>query len=130
MVMLMVMLHRQKRADKFGSPYCDIELPQVSAGATKEYEIENSSDLADWLKYAPLDFLEVVNNDAVDLQLTIDQQAKFYIPSGSTRTLSHRSWRRFEIKNLDSTTATTVGKVRISCQKMALTQDEALRRRL
>lgn len=126
----MVMLNRRKRADKYGSPYCHLQLPAIAAGVTKIYEIDTDSELAGWLKYAPLDFLEITNNDDVDLQLTFDQQQKFYIPSGSIKAFDRKYWRRFEVKNLDAATTSTLGKVVIIVQKMALTQDEMLRRRL
>jgi len=102
-----------------GSPYCTIELPVLAAAAIKAYHIEASAELAAWLKYAPLDYVQITNHDDVDLKLTLDQGEWFLIPSGAIETFKNKPWRRLDIENLDAAASTTLGKVIIVVKKMA-----------
>lgn len=101
-----------------GSPYIPIEMPALAAGAIQTYEIESSPELAEGLEYAPLDYLQIVNHDDVDLRLTFDQKEWFLIPSGVIDSWKWKPWRRIDIKNLGAVT-TTLGKVVINVRRMA-----------
>ena len=120
---------RWQRVDRRGSPDYPINLPVTAAGATATYEVGTSTELVDAEKYSPLDLLEIVNNDSVDLEakLDCDPSKTYYAPAGTVRKITDKAYRRLDIKNLDTVTATTLGKVRITCCRRPLDADKAAR---
>ena len=124
------MLQRRRRVERHGSPTKRWNMPATAPGARQVYEIDTATELATSRRFAPLDCVEIVNSDAVDLLLTIDQIATYFIPAGSTRTVERRSWRSIWIENLDGATTSTLGAISIMVWRAPVDADEMARRRL
>ena len=63
---------RQERVLKSGSEYFTIALPAITAGNFKIYDIDTATELEAAKKYKPLDFIEITNNDTVDIEVSLD----------------------------------------------------------
>ncbi len=115
-------LERQRRTDQDGSPIGRLNFPATAAGVVVQYAVR--SQWPELQKYAPLDWLQVSNNDVVDLDVTINGQGgeSFYVPAGTIVPIL-RPFEHIRIENLDSAVATTLGKVRIRVQRRALDAD-------
>lgn len=123
-------ISRERRTLLRGSPLYPISLGVLAAGATNHYSLEDTPALAQALKYDHLDFIEVINNDDVDLRLTVGEDQKIYCPSGSVQKLTDKPFRNFRITNLDAAVDTTALKVEILVRREPINQDKLIRRRL
>lgn len=79
-------------------------------------------------KYEPLDFLEVVNNDAVDLTLTVNGDDQFNIPAASIRKVRGAMWH-ISLTNLDAAINSTAGKIILTFRREPMTADKWTRER-
>ena len=71
-------------------------------------------------KYAPLNSIVVINNDVVDIQLTINGKEVLYIPAGAIQPVAgDLGITHLTITNLDAGTAVTAGKVYANLQRSA-----------
>ncbi|GAI27636.1 unnamed protein product, partial [marine sediment metagenome] len=75
-------------------------------------------------KYEPLDFIELVNNDVVDVSLAINGQNHFVCLAGTIRTIEGMPLHEIRITNNDAATATTTGKIILTLQRQPLTIDK------
>jgi hypothetical protein len=123
----MITIVRQQRVLQYGSEYFTIKLPSISAGNFTIYDIDNSSELSAARKYKPLDYIQITNNDAVDIEVSLDFQDTFLIPKGVIKTISERSFYSFKIKNIGSG-ATTADKIVLTLQRMPITTDQYIRK--
>ena len=123
-----IALNRLKRIDEQGSRVYPFEVPQIAASAYLERDI--ASQFPDAAKYQPLDWVEIINNDNVDLDLYLNGSGGnyFHIPSGTSRVINRTAVWQYRITNCSTTTATVVGKVKISFQRLPLDADEKARR--
>lgn len=119
---------RFARVDKEGSPYFDIYPDAIAAGIIQGFDFELNDTLKPALKYLPLDFIQVINNDSVAIELRLHSTQKHYIPSGTIYTVTDENYHSFSIKNLDASSSTTAGKIQVICQRLALTEDKLVRR--
>jgi len=117
-------LDRQNRTNKYGSPVYALNMAQLNAATVRDYAVRTTWPAAQ--KYAPLDWFELVNNDVVDLLLTIDGPGgdSYYIPASTTRTVKS-AFGLFRIENLDAAVNSTLGLVRIRAQRRAIDADDA-----
>jgi len=121
-------LERQNRTNKYGSPVYALKVAALAAATARDYAIATTWPAA--LKYSinggGLDWLEIVNNDTVDLLLTVNGTGgnTYYIPASTTRTVKD-PFTLFRLENLDAATATTLGLVRIRAQKRPIDADDA-----
>jgi len=119
---------RQERILQNGSQYYTIKPGAIAASAFTIYDIDTSSELAEARKYKPLDYIEITNNDSVDIQITLDFLDSFVVPAGVIKTISERSYRTIKITNLDTGSATTADAIILTLQRMPLTTDQYIRR--
>jgi len=117
---------REQRILQYGSEYFPIKLPAIDAGDFVIYDIDNSAELEAARKYKPLDFVEVTNNDTVDIELTLDFKDTFLVPKGVIKTISERSFFCLKVKNI-GTAATTANKIVLTLQRMPITTDKYIR---
>ncbi len=119
-------LERQQRTDENGSPIGALNFPATAATVVVSYAVR--TQWPNLQKYAPLDWLQVVNADVVDLLVTINGAGgdSFYVPAGTISPIL-RPFELFSVENLDAAVATTLGKVRIRVQRRALDADAVAR---
>jgi len=120
---------RKTRIDREGSPYFDLYPASIAAGISQNYDIDQYSELAESRKYAPLDYIQVINTDSVALELRLKSQ-RHYIPAGAIISLTDEAIWGFQLKNMDVATATTAGKIHIVLQRQPLSEDKAIRRKV
>jgi len=103
-------------------------IPGSIAAAADEY-IYVDSQFPRSRKYSPLDTGEFVNNDSVDLTITINAGEPWPLPAGTTRPLTNQAMRSINVHNDDAATATTQNKVVITLWRSSLDIDEHTRQR-
>jgi hypothetical protein len=107
---------REQRTFMNGSPFYTYELPILAFGAWTG--ALNVIDLfPDAEKYEPLDYIEVTNNDAVDLMLECDTRETFPVPAGTIRGRVDKPFRTFRLYNQDAAVNTIAGQVHIIVQR-------------
>jgi len=118
-------LVRQARIKREGSPYYTYTVGVIAASDSvvlipRTYFPESK-------KYEPLDFIEIVNNDVVDLSLAINGQDHFVCLAGTIRTIEAMPLHEIRIINNDAATATVAGKTILTLQRQPLTIDKWVR---
>jgi len=120
-------LVRQERIKREGSQYftyppgiiaateTDVLIPSVYFPASKKYE--------------PLDFVEIVNNDVVNLSIAVNGQDSFVCLAGTIRTIENMPLWEIRITNNDGLTNTVAGKITLTLQRQPLTMDKWIRNR-
>jgi len=107
-------LNRLQRVMREGSPKYHYDLGAIAAAAYVEFDIERYFPRAH--KYAPLDTMLVINNDAVNIGVTVNGSGGdyFIIPAGTIRTVTRDEcpaiWQ-IRITNLDAAAAVTVNMI-------------------
>jgi len=101
-------------------------MPATAAAGIATIEIAHQFPMAK--KYEPLDWLEVCNNDAVDLTLIINGNTMLPVPSGTIRTVDNYALWQIGIRNDDAAVATTLNAVIVSLRRQPMTIDEWARR--
>lgn len=118
---------RQERIKKEGSPYYTYALPATAAAAS--VSIAMDSEFPDSLKYSPLDFCEITNNEGSnDLTVVINGTTSFSVPAGTIKTIKNMAFWHVRITN-DGALITTLGKVNLVFQRQPLTIDDYVRGR-
>lgn len=117
---------RDEKIKQVGSPFYPISLPAIAASGMKQYTIENSSELKGADRFSPLDWMEIVNNDSVDIQVAFGL-GSFIVIGGTIRTISNNWFDKFTITNLSASTAVTADKIKITCRREPITLDRLAR---
>ena len=117
---------RLQKIRKEGSPYYLYTPGIIAAGADEYFHVDTSFPLS--RKYAPLDWIEITNNDSVALTITINGTQPFPCPAGTIRTIDEMPIRSVNVHNDDGATGTTAGLVRITLQRQTITSDRFVRR--
>jgi len=115
-------LVRQERIKREGSPYYSYPVGVIAAADS--IVLSPSQYFPESKKYSPLDFIEVINNDVVDLMITINGNDKFVCLAGTIRTIKGQPLHQIRIKNSDAATATTTSKTILTLQRQPLTIDK------
>lgn len=118
---------RDEKIKQTGSPFYPVSAGAIAAGDVLNYSIGESPELAGANKYAPLDWIEIVNNDSVNVEVWVGI-GKFIVVAGTIRTIDNNWYNQFSVHNLDATSATTADKIRITCRREPLTWDKLARR--
>lgn len=117
---------REQRIKREGSPYYSITPGTITAGAFVRYSVEETAELAGANKYLPLDWMEIVNNDVVDIEVWVGKE-KHIVVAGTIREVEGSWYDQFSITNLDAATASTQEKIRITCRRQPRTMDKLAR---
>jgi len=123
----MISVIRQQRVLQNGSEYFTIKLPAVSAGDFAVYDIDSSAALTAARKYKPLDFIQITNNDSMDIEICLDFADTFLVPKGVIKTISERPFYSVKVKNI-GTGSTTADKIVLTLQRMPITTDQYIRK--
>lgn len=118
-------LIRQERIKKEGSEYFSYIVPVTIAGAISYIEIANQFPRAK--KYEPLDWIEVVNNDAMALTLIINGNTHLPVPAGTIRTVDNSALWEIGIRN-DGAINTTLNLILLTLRRQPVTIDDWARR--
>lgn len=117
---------RQERIKREGSQYYTWTPGAINAAASSEIHVP--TQFPDSRKYQPLDWIEVVNNEAAnDLTLTINGNQTFPVPASTIRTIDNLALWNVTLTN-NGGAATTAGNVIVTMQKQPLTIDKWARR--
>ncbi|MBI4201586.1 MAG: hypothetical protein HY532_00530 [Chloroflexi bacterium] len=114
---------RQRERAGHGSPPIAYRNSEIAAGVSW---IENLEADPVAKKYAPMDYIEVVNNSNYVLGLYLDGRERLGIPQLSTKTVESIPFRSFRLVNEDGANAVAAGKVDITIQKIAEESGENL----
>ena len=118
---------RQERIKREGSPYYSWNVPVTATTATAVIYVPDQ--FRDSRKYQPLDWLEIVNNEAAnDLYVTINNSSGLTVPAKTIRTIDNLAIWHLAVRN-DGLVNTTLGLIRITLQKQPLTIDQWARGR-
>lgn len=118
---------RQERIKREGSPYYTWTPGAITAGGgTLAIYIPDQFPAS--RKYQPLDWIEIVNNEASnDLRVVINGNTTFPVPAKTIRTIDNESLRHIQLIN-DGGSNTTPGLIYATLQKQPLTIDKWARR--
>jgi len=127
-------INRLKRVMREGSPKYHYDVGVMAAGVFVEYDIDTQFPRA--RKYAPLDTMLVINNDAVDIGVQINGTGSdlyFIVPAGVIRQISREEVAavyQVRITNLDGAAATVVNLIDIEQWRSPEDADSIARREL
>tara|TARA_Y100000310_G_scaffold74106_1_gene70238 strand:+ start:478 stop:906 length:429 start_codon:yes stop_codon:yes gene_type:complete len=115
---------RADRIKREGSEFFTYVMAATAATVEVFFEVAHQFPRA--RKYAPLDFLEITNNDVVDLTLRINQGQRFSVPAGTMRTIRQSAGGIWQvgITNDHAATSTTQNKIVLSLRRMPMTIDD------
>lgn len=119
---------RLSRIDREGSPFFRYDVPNITAGDFIALEMEDIHKSAP--KYFPLNFFRCTNNSSVNILVSLSPGQDFLIPSGTIISVEDRAITQLRIKNLSTVDATGAEKISLTLQRLPLTEDRLLRRRL
>lgn len=117
---------RQERIKREGSEYFTWIVPVIAASGRTAIEVNHQFPRAK--KYAPLDWMQIVNADTVDLQVTINGNTTLPVPAKTIITNDLLPLWEIRINNLDAANATTLNKIIVTMQRQPLTADALARR--
>ena len=119
-----VVLDRITRIKREGSPVYVWTPGAIAAAATAVIEVNNQFPAS--RKYAPLDSLEIVNNEAAnDITVTINGGDARYCPAGTIRQIHGRGVALHHLTVTNNGAAvTTAGNIVLSLQKEPYTIDK------
>jgi len=118
---------RNQRVFQEGSPPYTWTIGVLAAAATIAIYLDTQFPAS--RKYAPLDKVEIVNSDVVDLTVTINGVEPYDVPAGAIRTVADGvGIRHCQVTNDDAAVATTAGAVVLRFQKKPADADSILRR--
>ncbi len=119
-------ISREEKIKREGSPYYTWEVPVTATMA--QAVIDPSVTFPRSRKYAPLDWIEIANNDpACDLTVIINGGDSFPVPMGVIRTISGRAIWHLAITN-NGGVNTTAAAIIVTLQKEPMTIDKWARR--
>lgn len=113
---------RQERIKREGSPYYSWAVPATAAAASSNIHVPTQFPAA--RKYEPLDWLEIVNNEAVNnLNLTINGQDTFPVPAGTIRTIDGKALWTLLVTN-NGAVITTLNNIIVTLRRQPMTIDK------
>jgi hypothetical protein len=113
---------RQERIKREGSPYYTWIVPVTAAAAKSVIAVQEQ--FSESRKYEPLDWLEIVNNEAaLDLTLLINNNDSLYVPASSMRTMTGRALWHIAVTN-NGGANTTLNKIIVTLRREPQTIDK------
>lgn len=115
-------LVRQERIKREGSQYYTYNVGVIAAAASAILVPRDYFPASK--KYEPLDWVEIVNNDVVDILVCVNGEDTIIVLAGTIRYIEGQPLHQIRITNNDAATATTANKTRLSLQRQPLTIDK------
>jgi hypothetical protein len=117
---------RQERIKKEGSEPFTWAVPVTAAGATSHIELARQFPRCK--KYLPLDFAEVINNDTVDLTVTIKGNVTWIAPAATIHVFSGEAYIwEIAVTNNHALNPSTLNKLYIILRRLPKTVDDYAR---
>lgn len=123
----LIKLNRIKRAMREGSPTYPYAPPVMAAGASINQSIESQFPQAK--KYEPLNWVEIVNTDTVDINIVLNGTETYFVPAGTTREIKRSIWL-YRLTNLSAANPTTLGRIKLQFQRLPENMDSLARMEL
>ena len=119
-------LRRARRVITDGSPPYRYAVQVVAALASVEFDV--GTQFPDSRKYEPLDWIEIYNNDAVDLTITINGTIQYKVSAGTVRQINNQALWHVRVTNDDLLAVATVAdEIILTMQREAMTADKRSR---
>jgi hypothetical protein len=113
---------RQERIKREGSPYYTWIVPATAAADKSCIHVQTQFPTS--RKYEPLDWLEIVNNEAVNgLTLTINSADTFPVPAGTIRTIEGKALWAINVTN-NGAVITTLNNIILTLRRQPMTIDK------
>ncbi len=110
-----------------GSPTFDFDNPAIAANASWIIRLaDNTTFNQQVAKYLPLDWVELVNDQAEDLDLVLNDVNSFLVLGDTTRQVPSNKFASIRITNR-SANAISANTIRVTCQRLPLDADKAAR---
>lgn len=119
-------LNRLKRTMQEGSPTYEYSVGALAATATVEFDTDTEFPRSQ--KYAPLDTLTIINNDVVNIRVTLSGTRHWYVPAGVIVGIEREAFRQVRIENLDAATPSTADAIRLAMRRAPEDADSMARR--
>ena len=113
----------RKDIPQLGSPVYRIDVSNMAAGTFEQYDL----DVGAYKKYAPFDFIEILNTNADSFELILGDTHRFAIPASASIVKADIKFSRFRINNT-SLNALVGTKMYVSVQHRPLDADQVARR--
>jgi hypothetical protein len=117
---------RQDRIKREGSEYFIWLVPATAAAAISQINV--GQDYPRAKKWEPLDFIEVCNNDVVNISLIINNDIVLPVPNGTIRTVKNQAMWQIGIRNDDAAVASTLNSIVVNLRRLPITVDDWARR--
>ena len=119
-----IIIRRQERIKREGSPDYDYNLPATAAGVAVLLYVPTQFPLS--RKYEPLDFMQVTNNEANNpITIVINGRDSHYCPAGTITTVHGAGVALWQLQITNNGgLVTTLGLIRIKMKKEAMTIDK------
>lgn len=124
-------LQRLKRVMREGSPRYPFTVSALAASSREEFDINTSYPQAK--KYEPLDTMQVINEDTIDIGININGMGSgqyYVIPAGTIFPINPEDcgaiWQ-IRVTNLSTTAALTAGKIKFFVWRSPETIDSIAR---
>ena len=117
---------REETVKKEGSEFFTWPVPATAPAGISQIEIAQYFPRA--RKYQPLDFVEVMNNDAVALTLFITGGIQLPVPASSARPVVGLKLWQIGIRNDDAAVTSTLNSIIVSLRREPETVDDWARR--
>ena len=121
-------LPRREQIGIEGSPLFPFDNPQILANATWVINLESNTPHGTRIgKYLPLDFVEVLNDQAEPLSLVINDVNTYRVLGNAQRSVTDRKISALKIVNLSANTI-AADTFQVIVERLPLSQDRAVRR--
>lgn len=111
----------QEKIKREGSPYYSWIVPVIAPAAVAYIEVATQFPLS--RKYQPLDWLEIVNNDAVNLLLAVNTAEILPVPAGVIRKVADMGIISVTVTNMGIINS-VLNSIVVTLQKRPLTVDK------
>jgi hypothetical protein len=117
-------LSREGRIAVEGSPPFDFINALIAASGTWIINLESNTEFGTQIyKYVPLDFIEVENDSARDVDLVLNGVLTYRVLANSIRNVTRRPIHQVKIVNRDAVNTIAANLVKVTMERLPATAD-------
>jgi hypothetical protein len=116
---------RQRQTRQAGSDSYDWSVPATAPAGISSIEVATHAPAS--AKYVPLDWIDVVNDDSVNLSILINGKVARRVPAGSARSWFDPGIRQVGVRNDDAAVTSTLTAIIVTVQKLPFDADQKAR---